>query len=427
MRGKIIFSKLSHRFRWCCACLLCVFLFLPDVHAGQDVHDSLFELQSQIQGYRTRIEDNLKEATSLDASLELVETRKKKLALEKSLTRLELERVSGDLTALGRRIAQHIRLISRERELLRHLLQNLDITPSRRFAVALLGSSLTGMFDEVRGLERVHDALQDATRVLRQEQRELAAQRKNLEKKQEIVALLHESQLRQEFALQEEDERLANLQRYTRKQKVLFEELLRRSELSSIVLQEKFFKQEGVGREIPLREAYARAENVTKRIGIRPTLLLAVVAQESRFGAQQGTGNWQEDMDPAQWQAFLQIVQRLGLNPDAVPVSKKPSYGWGGALGPAQFLSTTWLSHEAAIREMTGNALPSPWNVDDAFAGVALKLAEGGATARTLPAERQAALRYFAGDNWDNPAFGFYGDSIISLTRSIEQELQMHN
>ena len=39
-------------------------------------------------------------------------------------------------------------------------------------------------------------------------------------------------------------------------------------------------------------------------------------------------------MDPAQWPGFLTIVQRLGLNPDNVPVSKKPPYGWGGALGP---------------------------------------------------------------------------------------------
>ena len=39
---------------------------------------------------------------------------------------------------------------------------------------------------------------------------------------------------------------------------------------------------------------------------------------------------------------FAVIAQTLGFNPDDLPVSRKPWYGWGGAMGPAQFIPSTW-------------------------------------------------------------------------------------
>lgn len=62
---------------------------------------------------------------------------------------------------------------------------------------------------------------------------------------------------------------------------------------------------------------------------------------------------------------FYQITKKLGLNPDTTPIScpiNDPCKGliagqnsWGGAMGPAQFMPTTWLSYRNQVSKITGN------------------------------------------------------------------------
>ncbi len=439
----MLLSFHSHRSLKICAlgCIfVCIFLFLPiellpnnhslfgrspGAHAQGTVHDSLFELRSQIQGYKTRIEENAGELRSLRDALALIEIRKKKLALEKALTGAHLADTELRLDSIEEHIAEQVRRIQRERRVLAELLQDIDVSHKRRVYLALSSSTFSNFFDAVRGVELLHNTIRQTVQLVREEQQGLERQKKDLMKNSRELILLHELEVRQDLALQAEDMEKKALGAYTVKRGTLFEDLLRRAELATVSLQEEFFNREGVGKALALTEAYARAEVLTKQVGIRPEFLLALVAQESRFGRSQGSGNWKNDMEASQWPAFLIIVQKLGLNPDTVPVSKKPSYGWGGALGPAQFLPLTWLGHEDGVRELTGHTLPSPWNIDDAFAGAALKLAQAGAAAKTPNAERKAALIYFAGENWDNPAFAFYADSILELAEDIEKELKL--
>jgi hypothetical protein len=148
--------------------------------------------------------------------------------------------------------------------------------------------------------------------------------------------------------------------------------------------------------------------------------LLAIIQKETRFGANVGTGLWRVDMHPRDWDAFIQITSELGLNPDDVPVSRKPSYGWGGAMGPAQFIPTTWLAYKDRVAAVTGHNPPSPWNMEDAFTASAIKLAAGGATTQNRSAEWKAAMIYFAGGNWSNPAYAFYGDSVEDLASEFQ-------
>ncbi|MDO8558406.1 MAG: hypothetical protein Q7S09_04455 [bacterium] len=396
-----------------------------DAYADQTLHDSLFELRSQIQGYKTRIEESSQEVRSLQDAVLLIETRKKKLSLEKSLTQFSIADTGQRSADIDRKISEYMKRIARERGMLAELLRDIDTSQKRRVHLVLSASNFSSFFDTVHSTELVHRAVRESVGLIREEQRNLDRQKRSLQKQSHELILLHELELRQESALFQEDIRKKAIGAYTQKRGVLYQDLLRRAELASVSLQQEFFDREGVGRELSLAEAYAHAETLTRRVNIRPAFLLALVAQESRFGASQGSGNWKDDMEPSQWPGFLIIVQKLGLNPDTVPVSKKPSYGWGGAMGPAQFLPLTWLGYEDGIKELTGHALPSPWNIDDAFAGTALKLAQAGASEKTEATERKAALIYFAGENWDNPAFAFYADSILELAGDIEKELKL--
>jgi len=120
--------------------------------------------------------------------------------------------------------------------------------------------------------------------------------------------------------------------------------------------------------------------------------------------------------DPRDTVPYLDITRRLGLDPDLMPLSCPPGYGYGGAMGPAQFIPSTWVLYEDRIGKLTGNTPPNPWNPEDAFMASALLLSDNGADRGTRAAERLAALRYFAGwANAENPAYAFYGDGVLGL------------
>ena len=212
---------------------------------------------------------------------------------------------------------------------------------------------------------------------------------------------------------------------------------------------------------IPFGEALEYATRAGKRTGVRPALILGVLTQETKLGEFLGTGNYRRDMHPTRdVPLFLALTKKLGLNPDEMPVSKKPSYGWGGAMGPAQFIPSTWACYggwvnvktgdcsntrrslswdqfwagpwryekaQDRLRAISGRARPSnPWDKQDAFFAAALLLKDNGADRGGYEAERLAALRYFAGwSNATNPAYAFYGDGVMRHTAYYQRQIDI--
>ena len=95
--------------------------------------------------------------------------------------------------------------------------------------------------------------------------------------------------------------------------------------------------------------------------------------------------------------------------------------GWGGAMGPAQFIPSTWILYKNKVAELTGHNPPSPWNLQDAFVACALLLKDNGAARGGWKAEWQAAMKYFCGRI--NYRFRFYGDSVMSLAKKYQEEI----
>lgn len=194
------------------------------------------------------------------------------------------------------------------------------------------------------------------------------------------------------------------------------------------------------GSAISFEEAvgYARfaAQRIKQHTGenIPVPLLLSIVKQESNFGSYLGKGHYKEAMC-SQWQieAFVYITQRLGLDPELTPVSQPArAQSCGGAMGYAQFLPRTWLGYAERVAQMTGSNPPSPWNPEDAFMAVALKLTANGATLGDTQAERrrsqwEAAMTYFSGGRWKNPEIlsniRFYGDRVMEMSKAYSRIL----
>lgn len=191
----------------------------------------------------------------------------------------------------------------------------------------------------------------------------------------------------------------------------------------------------GATKAIPFKDAYAYAQEASGATGVRPALILAILTQESNLGSNVGTCNRAGDPPSKSYTAvmhptrdipvFLRITKALGLNPDTTPVScRVGNVGYGGAMGPAQFIPSTWVMYEGKVAAALGKSTANPWVARDAIMASAMLMKANGATGSEA-AERNAACRYYSGRSCDGkkPANSFYGNSVMALARTIQADI----
>jgi membrane-bound lytic murein transglycosylase B len=207
----------------------------------------------------------------------------------------------------------------------------------------------------------------------------------------------------------------------------------------------RIFELIGVPEAPTFGEAYEIAKHVETITGVRPAFLLAVLTQESNIGknvgqcylknSQTGAGETirtgrilSRVMKPTRdVQPFLIITKELGRDPYYTPVSCPMSYGWGGAMGPAQFIPSTWMIYRDRLKDIMGKPA-DPWNIKDSFLASALYLSDYGAAKQTYNGEFNAALSYFAGPSWYKSRYADvyrrdYGYPVMAITKAYESDI----
>jgi len=185
-------------------------------------------------------------------------------------------------------------------------------------------------------------------------------------------------------------------------------------------------------------QAYQIAKSAGAAIGVRPAFLLAILTQESSLGKNVGgcymTNNAtgagikistgaaiSRVMKPTRDVApFLEIVGAIGKDPHQTRVSCPMSFGYGGAMGPAQFIPSTWKLYAARLQSVLGRP-GNPWNINDAFMASALYVSDYGAKLQTYNGEWKAAMIYFAGTV--NTKYRFYGDNVMKIAAGYADDI----
>jgi membrane-bound lytic murein transglycosylase B len=226
----------------------------------------------------------------------------------------------------------------------------------------------------------------------------------------------------------------------------VFQKLLASTRQTAAEIRSELFSLAGGGGKIPLPTAIQLAKRASAATGVRPAFILAVLRQETNLGANVGqcvltnvpnkgdgkglnTGTVirgvmkpTRDVDP-----FMAIMATLGLDPFSMSVSCPQAGGYGGGMGPGQFIPSTWVIYKDRIAKLAGHAgVPAnPWDNVDAFTATALYMTDLGASIGTYQAERTAALKYFAGSNWKKAANSFYGDSVMKYAADFQEQIDI--
>lgn len=377
------------------------------------------------------------EIASLNLEVKKRELEVKRLSLEIQKAGLEIQDKSTNISVLSQKITKNHQALAST------LLVLYTYDHDNLLSILLKNRSLSDFFGSLTGLSRMQSTIEGALSEFKDERMHLQKEKADLQdfevEQQDLKSL---QEVERQFLAEKKKEKDQILE-LTKGKESLFQQLLQSKKRDIATLKSQLYYLEKTG--VTAEDAIRYADLAAKRTGIRTAFLLALLEVETgkqfedgiiSVGTNVGTGNWKNDLydcyirlgKPSSAEtektALFQITSSLGLDPDVMPVSRRPSYGCGGAMGHAQFLPTTWLRFADRVAQLTGHNPPNPWNIEDAFTAAAVFLADAGAGAQTKAGETAAAKTYISG----KPACTkyicrLYSSRILSLAKDIDKIL----
>lgn len=390
------------------------------------LESQLAEIERDISEKRGVLSEKQKERTSLERDIAILDNRISVAQQQIRHRDLTISKLRGDISMKKLAIREVDKKISRSEQSLAQLIRRTREIDDTSLAELVLGGSLTDLFQDIDNYETLQRDLDHSFDEMAMLRVDLSARKEALEEKQGEEEQLRRIQVLEKQAIEKREKEKQQILAVTKGQEKAYQELIAERERQAAVIRSALFELRD-SKAISFGSAYQYAKEASAKTGVRPALVLAILREETNLGENIGTGNWKTDMHPTRDQpVFAQITRELGLDPDSMPVSRKPSYGWGGAMGPAQFIPSTWVQYKDRIARATGENPPNPWTPRTAIFAASILMADNGADVGSREAERLAALRYFAG--WTNAkkaAYAFYGDDVMVFADQYQKDIDI--
>ncbi|MFH1462470.1 MAG: hypothetical protein ABIG08_02180 [bacterium] len=407
----------------------------------EQLEEELKKLEEQIAKYESDIGKTEQEKKTLQNQVYILRNKIEKLDLQISQSNIMIKDLGFQIQDTEGSINQTSFKIEDSKVKLASTLQTIYEEDQKSLVeILLLEKELSGFFDNLIALESLSQKSQEVLMEIKNLKANLEGQKESLDEEKESLENLVYIQTLQK---QESADVKQTQEYYLRITEGEYQKQLKEKEeveKKAAEIRARIFELIGVPEAPTFGEALELAKYVKTVSGVRPALLLAVMTQESNIGKNVGqcylkdplTGDGvvafngkavSRVMKPSRdVPYFLEITKKLGRDPYNTPVSCPMSYGWGGAMGPAQFIADTWANPQYGygqkVKEVTGKEA-DPWDIRDAFLASGLYLRDLGASQD----EFKAVMRYFSGYTW-SAGEEFYGRSVLSIAANYEKDIK---
>ncbi|MFA6278848.1 MAG: hypothetical protein WCS97_01105 [Candidatus Paceibacterota bacterium] len=413
----------------------------------QDLQNQLNQLESQIADQQKLLDVAQNQHQTLQTQINAFNAEIKKTQLQIQAITLTITKLNGDIGVRNNTLSSLSKQLAAEKESLAQILRQTQMLDDYSVVSVALGSQdVSGFFSDLDAFVSIKSSLADSFNQIQQTSVSTEAEKEALQ-----ARVAEQQQLRQvaqvaKQAVQTQEAQKQHLLTQTKGLEANYQKLIATSQKTAAQIRTELFALAGGGGQIPFPTAVTLAKQAGAATGIRPAFILGILKQETNLGANvgqclltnspnKGDGKGKNtgtifrgvmkptrDVDP-----FMAITAALGLDPFSMPVSCPQSTGYGGAMGPAQFIPSTWTSYQYRIAKLAGHvgSPANPWNNLDAFTAIALYMTDLGAATQTPTAERTAALKYFAGSYYKTPAFAPYGDNVMRFAKDFQQEIDI--
>lgn len=401
------------------------------------------ELQKEIVEWQKVLDDtkNKKntlqgDVTLLTAQIKQAEAQIKQKNSAISKLGVEIQTKTVHITQLSKRLDQGL-------ESLASLLRQKDALDHSSLVTLILGADdLSTFFTEVDALAAFQVQLQAAVTELSGVKAETEQERALLAEKQdaEIDARYVVESKKKVVAKNEVEKK--KLLAVTKNQETEYQKVLSERQRRAEAIRTALFDlRDSAG--IPFGTALNYASFASEKTGVRTAVILAILSQESDLGKNVGSclitdlstgaavGKNTGKAFPATMKAprdtvpFERITKALGLAWATTPVSCAAGGGYGGAMGPSQFIPSTWELFSPRLKVSLSTSQPNPWDAQHAIMATATYLADLGASQQTYTSERNAACRYYSGRACDakRPTNYLYGNSVMTKTEKFQEDI----
>ncbi len=416
-----------------------------DDEERKNLEKQLSELESQMEEYESVIGSYQKQGSSLKSEIKLLNAKMAKLNLQIKAVKLSIAKLDDEIANTQGRIVKTENEIDSRKFAIAVILKDIYENDDRGLMeILLMSDKLSDFFGDINDLLAVQDNLRVALEQVRELRESLLEQRSELSLERSDALALKKYNDSQKEAVNVTKSEKDNLLKITKGQQAKYEEMLEQTKKIAAEIRSRIFRLLGGG-ELPFGEAVKLAQVAEKAIGARAAFILSVLTQESAvdgvIGRNLGKCYYNDPrenssgtvMSNGQKTAFLALMKELGLDPEKTPVSCPIASdgAYGGAMGPAQFMPTTWEIYKEAVAKITGGSPPSPFNNLDAFTATALYLKNGldgcRQTYKTdFSQENCAAAKYYAGKNWRSyMSVGRYGYRVAERATKIQQDIDL--
>ncbi len=398
------------------------------------------ELQKEIAIQQQIIKDTQAKKNTLQGDVTTLNAQIKAAQAQINAKNITIKQLASQIANKNVVIGQLTGRIERGKESLASILRQTQVLDDYSIvSVALGAQSVSGFFSDMDAFASIKTNLQNLFADIQQAKTQTESEKAVLAEKQNQTTdakYVVETQQKQITSDKTQKQQLLAI---TANQEVAYKKVLADRQAKAAAIRAALF---------PLRDASAisfgvalnYAKEAQANTGVRPAFILAVLTQESNLGKNvgqcylsntttgAGTGKntgtpFQNVMKPGRdIPPFIDLGLRLGFDPLRQVVSCPQSSGYGGAMGPAQFIPSTWNMYEARIATATGHAVPNPWDAGDAISAMSLYFNDLGAGAGGYTAEFRAAAKYYAGGAWATAGRG-YANSVIALAESIQNNI----
>ncbi len=393
------------------------------------LQDQLQQLEAQMEQYEGQILSYKKQGSTLSGEISTLNAKIAKLNLQIQATNLTIAQLDREIADTQSHIVVTQNDIANKKAAIAGLMQNLYQNDQvSLIEVFLKNPHLSDFWSDAQNISLVQDNLRVTVQQVTDLQAQLTDQEQQFiaSKQDAASAVAYQRQQAAEVSTTKGEK--SDLLAQTKGQESKYQALLAQTRQTAAQIRNRIFQLLGGG-ELSFEDAYQYAKLAGGATGIEPAFILAILDHESALGQNVGQCNYQNAMRPSDKPLFLALTQSLNLDPNTMLVSCANRDGaYGGAMGPAQFIPSTWNLYAGNISSVTGHSPASPWNNADAFVATALYLRDGmtgcKVTYSSVTAqERCTAAKYYAGSRWRNYLWT-YGEAVVERAQSFAGDIQ---
>ncbi len=399
-------------------------------------------VEQQIAAQTQLLQVTQQEKSSLQRDLTILNTQISRAKLVIKQHQLEIERLGGDIKKKTGTILGLENKISKIKISLEELLRKRrDAEQDSVVELLFQDDTLANLSSTADSYQYLEKAIHEAFADIRSTKADTEEAKVVLEDKQQAEIDARQAIEVERKLVEKKEAEKKQLLAVTKNQEANYKNLLADRQKRAAQIRVALFALRDTA-AIPFGQALAFATRASQKTGVRPALILGILTQESNLGQNQGscilssleTGNgvgkntgtpFERVMKaPRDTVPFQGITSRLNrdwkMTPVSCPLGARyvVGRGFGGAMGPSQFIPSTWELFKNRIGQLLGLAgdAVDPWNPEQAIMATALYLSDLGASSGRYSAEIAAACRYYG----TGGATCSYGQQVLAKVTNIQ-------